>query len=153
MTDRETDGAMDGQAYESGNQPFLPRASVPSVLRLSIFSGTHGKRGTRRQRERERERKSYQCSTPRTHSRALSRPEACSEELRHAHLHAAGNSEPLPPPRTQRPKDLSVCQNPSKMFPERSLHSNSHWFTKAPSACPPAHAGSQTPREDDLVSK
>lgn len=50
---------MDGQAYESGNKPFLPRASAPSVLRLSIFSGTHRKRGTRRQgkRERERERK------------------------------------------------------------------------------------------------
>lgn len=56
MRDRETDGEMDGQAYESGNKPFLPRASVPSVLRLSIFSGTHRKRGTRRQgKERERE--------------------------------------------------------------------------------------------------
>jgi hypothetical protein len=58
LIDSETDGEMDRQAYESGNKPFLPRASVPSVLRLSIFSGTHRKRGTRRQggeRERERE--------------------------------------------------------------------------------------------------
>lgn len=53
MIDRETDGEMDGQAYESGNKPFLLRASVPSVLRLSIFSGTHRKAEEKRERETE----------------------------------------------------------------------------------------------------
>lgn len=67
-----------------------------------VFSQAPTGREAHEGRGKERERKSYQCSTPRTHSRALLRPEACSEELRHAHLHAAGNTEPLPPPRGHR---------------------------------------------------
>lgn len=67
-----------------------------------VFSQAPTGREAHEGRGKERERKSYQCSTPRTHSPALSRPEACSEELRHAHLQAAGNTEPLPPARGHR---------------------------------------------------
>lgn len=54
-----TDRWTDGHSHESGNKPFLPRASTPSRLRpqsnrLRIFSGTHRKRGTRRQGKKER---------------------------------------------------------------------------------------------------
>lgn len=64
-----TDGQMEGQAHESRNKPFLPRASAPSRLRpqshgLSISSGTHRKRGTRKQGKKEREK--YQRSNPDT---------------------------------------------------------------------------------------
>lgn len=60
---------IDGQSHESGNKPFLLRASAPSRLRpqsyrLSIFSGTHRKRGTRRKGKKKRERN--QCSNAKT---------------------------------------------------------------------------------------
>lgn len=58
---RDGDGwrEMDGQARESGNKPFLPRASAPSWLRpqsnrLRIFSGPQRQRGRRRQGRKER---------------------------------------------------------------------------------------------------
>lgn len=67
MERRLTDGWRD--RHVSGNKPFLPRASVPSRLRpqsyrLSIFSGTHRKRGTWRGGKKERRR--YQWSNPTT---------------------------------------------------------------------------------------
>lgn len=56
LIDRKTDGEMDRQPYVSGNKPFLPRTSAPSVLRLSIFlRHPQEERHTKAREKRERE--------------------------------------------------------------------------------------------------
>lgn len=112
---------MDRQPYVSGNKPFLPRTSAPSVLRLSIFlRHPQEERHTKAREKRERE----VISAPNLkHPWVLLSPQAVGEEWRHAHLHTSGNLELLSLPRGHIVlKTRDSVKNPSWVCLERSLY-------------------------------
>lgn len=113
---------MDRQPYVSGNKPFLPRTSAPSVLGLSIFL-RHPREERHMKAREKRERESVISAPNLKHPQALLSPLAVGEEWRHAHLHTSGNLGLLLLPRGHIVlKTWDSVKNPSWVCLERSLY-------------------------------